>query len=240
LETNVKYTMEPPSMASPTEPPTSSEAEDTGATDKSTPVTSTKPLDPVTYIVLAYDTDSHQITRAELSAPPEKADEAPIPLIVALKGIYESAKFLPHLQELKNSGYMPVGTDSNMMILRQFEMKETISRTLENANPLKDLPESSKTQHECSAKSTTSTGSATPRRIESVFSGTRGKQGKYDWRYQIHHHKRLRRRERRHKFRNALKTMAGLGVVGAATLYVAGVMTEMKKVVVSEKESNVP
>ena len=78
------------------------------------------------YTVLAYDPSSCQVTSATLNSPP-RPGELPIPLTIALRDLSEPAKFLPYLNGLRNSGFVPVSSGNNLLVLRELPATTYVS-----------------------------------------------------------------------------------------------------------------
>ena len=70
------------------------------------------------FVILAYDHTTSTVTRATVSAS-STSTEAPVPLTVALSQLTHPAKFLPHLQSLKNQGFVLVSYSNSLLILRR-------------------------------------------------------------------------------------------------------------------------
>jgi hypothetical protein len=164
----------------------------------------------VPYTLLAYDSQTQSITRASFCSPPQ-ASESIIPLTIALKNLHHPAKFLLLVQELRSKGYEPVHGEKNMLILRQMQGTKTVENEAfeieivgAKDEPRPRLPSWGATNG--------------PRRTETVFSGA-------PWTKKV-------RKEKKKAWRRANRRIA-LGVAAiVGTIYVAGVMTEMTKVVV--------
>ncbi|KAE9969452.1 hypothetical protein EG328_006852 [Venturia inaequalis] len=168
----------------------------------------------VPYTLLAYDSQTQSITRASFTSPPQSS-ETTIPLTLALKDLHHPAKFLPLVQELRLKGYEPVHGERNMLILRQ--MQGSQSGTSE-AFVVETLAAKDEPRPRLPSWGATSG----PRRTEEVFSGAQRDRGS-----------KKERKGRKKAWRRAMRRVAlGVAAVGG-TIYVAGVMAEMTKVVVS-------
>lgn len=168
----------------------------------------------VPYTLLAYDSQTQSITRASFTSPPQSS-ETTIPLTLALKDLHHPAKFLPLVQELRLKGYEPVHGERNMLILRQMQGSNSgaseafvVETLAAKDEPRPRLPSWGATSG--------------PRRTEEVFSGVQRDRGN-----------KKERKGRKKAWRKAMRGIAlGVAAVGG-TIYVAGVMAEMTKVVVS-------
>ncbi|QDS69483.1 hypothetical protein FKW77_006497 [Venturia effusa] len=168
----------------------------------------------VPYTLLAYDSQTQSITRASFTSSPQSS-ETTIPLTLALKDLHHPAKFLPLVQDLRIKGYEPVHGERNMLILRKMkgvtpDVSEAfvVETVRAEDGPRPQLP---------------SWGAMSgPRRTEEVFSGAQAQRGN-----------KKERKGRKKAWRRAIRRVAlGAAAIGG-TIYVAGVMAEMTKVVVS-------
>lgn len=168
----------------------------------------------VPYTLLAYDNQTQSITRASFTSPPQSS-ETTIPLTLALKDLHHPAKFLPLVQELRLKGYEPVHGERNMLILRQMQgSKPGVSEAF--------VVETLAAKDEPRPRLPSWGATSGPRRTEEVFSGAQPNRGN-----------KKERKGRKKAWRRAIRRVAlGAAAVGG-TIYVAGVMAEMTKVVVS-------
>ncbi|KAF2430911.1 hypothetical protein EJ08DRAFT_696859 [Tothia fuscella] len=183
----------------------------------------------VTYTVLAYDPQTHRVTQQILTSKPEQENDE-IPLTIALKGLDEPAKFLPYL---KGGDFTIVSADRNLLMLVHGKGGGGPSplpvETAEEVQPRASReqttrPDATNIWKAIQVNRTIPNRTPNPRRLEPVFSG------REHWSKQ---HRKDRKQWRR-RFRRVLKTVGLLGVGAAGTIYVAGAMDEMKKVVVTD------
>ncbi|TID23598.1 hypothetical protein E2P81_ATG03163 [Venturia nashicola] len=168
----------------------------------------------VPYTLLAYDSQTQTITRASFTSPPQSS-ETTIPLTLALKDLHQPAKFLPLVQELRLKGYEPVHGERNMLILRQMQGSKS---GVDEALVVETLAAKDEPRPRLPSWGATSG----PRRTEEVFSGAQRDRGN-----------KKERKGRKRAWRRAVRRLAlGVAAVGG-TIYVAGVMAEMTKIVVS-------
>jgi hypothetical protein len=205
-------TPEPIPATALAEQPTSTVVTESLVNPASSPADTITDTPVVPYTLLAYDSSSQSITRASFSSPPQ-ASESIIPLTIALKHLHHPAKFLPLVQELRNKGYEPIHGEKNMLILRQMQpVKAGEQEAFEvETVGVKDEPR---------PRLPSWGATSGPRRTEEVFSGASQSQSKKE------------RKGRKRAWRRAVRRAAlGVTAVGG-TIYVAGVMAEMTKVVV--------
>lgn len=132
------------SSSAPSEAPPPQPADGSAFTEFPEPAVETPPApkpETTSFVILAYDHDTSSITRATVSAPPTST-ETPMPLTVALTQLTHPAKFLPHLQQLKHQGFVPVSCSNSLLILRRIgpPLPQLISeQKAKTSKPLEEL-----------------------------------------------------------------------------------------------------